>query len=104
MPGSAAYTITVSNSANWQDGYAVVYATSGLPLSKVASAPAAGQYSVAASVYTFNSADASKPALISYTYTIAGTGQLLTLVNPLMGTTRLSRRSSIRASRVSHAT
>jgi len=46
-----------------------------LPLTKAASAPAAGQYSVAAGVYTFNSADANKAVLISYTYTITGTGQ-----------------------------
>ena len=87
VPGSPAYTITVANSANWQEDYGVVYAATGLPLSKVASAPSGGQYSVAAGVYTFNAADASKPVLISYTYTIAGTGQLLTFANPLMGTT-----------------
>ena len=87
VPGAPGYTVTVANAANWQEDYGVVYAASGLPLSKVASAPSAGQYSVAAGVYTFNAADASKPVLISYTYTIAGTGQLLTLANPLMGTT-----------------
>ena len=87
VPGSSAYTVTVANSAAWQDDYGVVYAVNGLPLTKAASAPAAGQYSVAAGVYTFNSADANKAVLISYTYTITGTGQALTLANPLMGTT-----------------
>jgi hypothetical protein len=87
VPGSSAYTITVANSVAWQDDYGVVYAASGLPLTKVASSPSAGQYSVASGVYTFNSGDASKAVLISYTYTITGTGQGLTLANPLMGTT-----------------
>jgi hypothetical protein len=77
----------VANSAVWQDDYGVVYAATGLPLSKVTSAPAVEQYSVAASVYTFNSADANKAVLISYTFTIAGTGQQLTLANPLLGVT-----------------
>ncbi|HEY3919448.1 MAG TPA: hypothetical protein VGL83_16790 [Stellaceae bacterium] len=87
VPASSPYTVTVANSATWQDDYGAVYAATGLPLSKVASAPAAAQYSVAAGVYTFNAADAGKAVLISYTYTVAGSGQALTLANPLMGTT-----------------
>ncbi len=59
----------------------------GLPLTKVASAPNAGQYSVAAGVYTFGSGDAGKAVLISYTFTLAGSGQQVTLPNPLLGTT-----------------
>ena len=41
-----------------------------LPLKLVASAPAVGQYSVAAGVYTFAAADAGAAVLISYTYTV----------------------------------
>jgi len=84
---SSPFTATVANAATWQDDYGVVYATTGLPLSKVASSPAAGQYSVAAGVYTFNSGDAGKSVLISYTYTVTGAGQQFTLANPLLGTT-----------------
>jgi hypothetical protein len=87
IPSSSAFTVTVVNSSTWQDDYGVVFAATGLPLSKVPSAPTAGQYSVAAGVYTFNSGDGGKAVLISYTYTVAGTGQQLTLTNPLMGTT-----------------
>lgn len=87
VPGSTPFTVSVTNAGQWQDDCGVVYATSGLPLTKVASAPAAGQYSVAAGVYTFNSADAGAAVLISYTYNVTGSGQQLTLANPLLGTT-----------------
>jgi len=87
VPGSTPFTISVTNAATWQDDYGVVYSTTGLPLAKVASAPAAGQYSVASGVYTFNSADATKAVLISYTYTVSGSGQQFTLANPLLGVT-----------------
>lgn len=87
VPASTPFTISVANAAAWQDDYGVVFAATGLPLSKVASAPATGQYSVAAGVYTFNTADAGKAVLISYTYTVASSGQQLTLSNPLLGTT-----------------
>jgi hypothetical protein len=53
----------------------------------VSSAPGAGQYSVAAGVYTFNSADSGKNVLVSYTYTVSGTGQTFTIANQLLGTT-----------------
>jgi len=87
VPASTPFTVSVANAAAWQDDYGVVFAASGLPMAKVASAPAAGQYSVAAGVYTFNTADAAKAVLISYTYTVASSGQQLTLSNPLLGTT-----------------
>ena len=87
VPASTPFTVSVTNAGQWQDDCGVVYAASGLPLTKVASAPTAGQYSVAAGVYTFNSADAGAAVLISYTYNVTGSGQQLTLVNPLLGTT-----------------
>jgi hypothetical protein len=87
VPASSPYTVTTVNSGTWQDDYGAVYAATGLPVAKVASSPAAGQYSVAAGVYTFNSGDAGKAVLISYTYTVAGSGQQVTLANPLLGTT-----------------
>jgi hypothetical protein len=87
VPASTPFTVSVTNAGQWQDDCGVVYAASGLPLAKVASAAAAGQYSVAAGVYTFNSADAGASVLISYTYNVTGSGQQLTLANPLLGTT-----------------
>jgi hypothetical protein len=38
-------------------------------------------------VYTFNSADAGKAVLASYTYTVGGAGQKFTVANQLLGTT-----------------
>lgn len=87
IPAATAYTVTVSNSATWTQDQGVVYAASGLPLTRVASAPAIGQYSVAAGIYTFAVADASTMVLISYNYTIASTGQSIMVNNPLIGQT-----------------
>ncbi len=87
VPASSSYTVTVANSATFVDDDGVTYATTGSPLTKVASSPTSGQYSVAAGVYTFNSADASKAVLVNYTYTLSGSGQKLTVTNPLLGTT-----------------
>lgn len=88
VPASSTYTVTVSNSAHFVDDYGVVYAATGLPLARVASGPAAGQYSVSAGVYTFAAADASAAVLISYTYSsTAATAQQFTISNQLMGTT-----------------
>lgn len=78
---------TVANSATFANDYGVVYQATALPLTKVSSAPAVGQYSVSAGVYTFNTGDNTKAVLISYTYAIAGSGQKLVLTNQLMGTT-----------------
>lgn len=80
--------VTVANSgANFGVDYGVVYQATGLPLTKVASAPAVGQYSVAAGVYTFNVGDNTKAVLISYTYAIPGSGQKIVVTNQLMGFT-----------------
>ena len=86
IPGTP-YQVTVANSATWLDDYGAVYAATGLPLTKVASAPATGQYSVAAGVYTFASADTTKAVLISYTYTVSASGQKIPLTSQLLGTT-----------------
>jgi hypothetical protein len=87
VAASSPYIVTVVNSATFVGDQGVVYATSGLPLTKVATTPSAGQYSVAAGVYTFNAADAGKNVLVSYTYTLAGAGQKLAIANQLLGTT-----------------
>jgi hypothetical protein len=85
IPASVAYTVTVTNSATYVEDLEVKYAATGLPFVKVASAPAAGQYSVAAGVFTFAVADASAPVLISYSYTVSASGQKLSLTQQLVG-------------------
>ena len=87
IPSGSPYTVTVANAANVADDYGVVYAATGLPLMKVASAPSAGQYSVAGGVYSFASADAGKAVLVSYTYAVTAAGQEFTLANQPLGTT-----------------
>ncbi len=79
--------MSVANAANFSADAGVLYAAAGLPLTKVESSPAAGQYSVAAGVYTFAAADEGKAVLITYTYTIASSGQKFTIANQLVGTT-----------------
>ena len=87
VPASSPYTVSAVNAATFADDYGVVYAATGLPLTKVASGPIAGQYSESAGVYTFAASDAGKAVLLSYTYSVAGSGQQFTLANPLLGTT-----------------
>lgn len=59
----------------------------GLPYSRVASAPATGQYSVTAGgQYTFAAADTGKQVFISYTYTAtSANAKVISLVNLPMG-------------------
>lgn len=60
--------------------------TNGLWMSRVASSPATGQYSVdtATGIYTFAAADTGNSIGLYYTYTKA-TGTTIALSNPLMG-------------------
>lgn len=87
VPASSPYTLSIVNAATFVDDGGVLYAATGLPLTKAASSPAAGQYSVASGVYTFNAADEGRAVLITYTYGITGTGQKFTVANQLVGTT-----------------
>jgi hypothetical protein len=87
VPATSPYTITVANAADFVDDEGVVYASSGLTLTKVASNPSERQYSVAAGVYTFGAADSGKAVLVSYTYAIASSGQKIAVTNQLIGTT-----------------
>lgn len=69
VPAASAYTITVPNGAWFSQDKGVTYAN-GTKMVAVASNPAAGQYSVAATgTYTFAAADASASVIINYTYT-----------------------------------
>ena len=81
---SGPYTITVANSASFAADHGVLDLTSGLYLSRVASAPATGQYSVAAGVYTFAAADTLHRVSISYSYTAAAVGKTVAVSNAVM--------------------
>lgn len=65
----------------------VLNGATGAPLTKVASGPTTGQYSVvpATGIYTFAAADTGNTVLISYTYTLAAVGTTLTVNNQLQG-------------------
>ncbi len=87
IPASTPWTVTVANSATFDTDLGVVYAATGLPFTRVASGPVAGQYSVASGVYTFSTGDASAAVLIDYLYTSATGGTRLALSNQTMGVT-----------------
>lgn len=78
------YQITVANSATFVEDLGVVDVTAGKRLTRVASAPATGQYSVAAGVYTFAAADTTHTVWLSYSYTSV-TGATVAYSNQLMG-------------------
>jgi hypothetical protein len=61
-------TPTVPNTGTWVEDLGVVDAN-GRSMTRVASAPATGQYSVAAGVYTFAAADTGQKVYISFSYT-----------------------------------
>jgi hypothetical protein len=82
--GSTPYQVTVANSATWVTDLGVIDFTAGKLLTRVASAPATGQYSVAAGVYTFAAADTTHSVGISYDYTVVG-AKTVSLSNSLMG-------------------
>jgi len=87
IPASSPYTVTVTNSATYSEDLGVKFSDTGLPLTKVSSSPATGQYSVSAGVYTFAAADTGKGVAISYTYTNSTTGKKIVVTNQLLGTT-----------------
>lgn len=78
-------TVTVSQSALFSEDLGVIYASDGTRLTKVASGPTAGQYSVSSGVYTFAAGDNGKTVAISYTYTAASGGYTYTVKNQAMG-------------------
>lgn len=90
VPASTPWTITISppGSGTFAADLGVIDATTGAPLTRVATAPTAGQYSVSVGtgVYTFASADANKAILISYEYTATSTSAKYGLItNQYMG-------------------
>ncbi len=78
-------TPTVPSSGTWSQDLGVRDAN-GLPMTRVASAPTTGQYSVAAGVYTFAAADTTLTVFISYQYTATSTSAAKsTILNLAMG-------------------
>jgi hypothetical protein len=86
IPGTPfAITPTVPGSGTWTVDLGVIGAN-GLPMTKVVTGPATGQYSVASGVYTFAAADIGQVVRISYQYTATSTvARKLTVNNVLMG-------------------
>jgi hypothetical protein len=81
------FQVTVANAAHFTVDLGVTLASDGTVFVRVASSPAAGQYSVvvATGIYTFNTADTGKNIVISYLYTNATLGETLTVINTLQG-------------------
>ena len=75
-------TPTVPVSGTWARDLGVRNA-SGNPMTRVASAPTTGQYSVAAGVYTFATADTGLTVFISYAYTATSTVAKTSIVSNL---------------------
>lgn len=88
VPGTP-YQVTVAQGATFVDDLGVQDPTTGLYLTRVASAPATGQYSVnaASGQYTFAAADTGKNFLIDYTYKVTTSGLSMNINQLLSGTT-----------------
>lgn len=87
VPAATPFTVTVANAAAFVADLGVAVAATGIPLVRVASAPAMGQYSVdeETGVYTFAEADAGTAVAVSYRYSVADSGQQFTITNQPLG-------------------
>lgn len=82
---STATTIQIPSSGTWSKNLGVTD-SNGVPMTRVASAPTTGQYSVTAGAYLFAAADVAKTVFISYQYTATSTtAKKSTVQNVLMG-------------------
>jgi len=75
------FQITVTNSATWVQDHGVLDLTTNLWMTRGATATGTGVYSVAAGIYTFNTADAAHKVAIAYGYTSASLGKTIAVVN-----------------------
>lgn len=84
-------TPVVPSTGTFDSDLGVVNAATNEPLTFVASGPVAGQYTVAAGVYTFSSADqvsgVSVKISFAYHFSTGATGQNMTITNQPIGTT-----------------
>lgn len=82
-----AATNVVSQGAMFKENLGVLDLTTGKWMSRVASAPATGQYSLVETTgtYTFAAADVAHNGMVSYSYTSAAVGKTITLNNQPMG-------------------
>lgn len=81
-------TVTPPSSGTFVSDLGVLFSGTGVQLKRVATAPAAGQYSVSvAGVYTFASTDTGKGVMISYEYSATTGGEVWTMSNDVMGYT-----------------
>lgn len=80
----ASHAVTVTHSATFVEDLGVFDAATSTQMQPVASAPAVGQYTVSAGVYTFNNSETVTTVNIYYTYTATG-GFTTTLTKQLMG-------------------
>ena len=88
VPGSSTYTLTATHATGFLTDLGVTYATTGLPLTKGATATAKGVYCVDATtgIYTFHSGDASAAVKLNYDYTTPVTNTATDESHPI-GTT-----------------
>lgn len=84
-PTTNVYTVT--NGATFYEDMGVIKVATGLPMTRVASAPATGQYSVntTTGAYTFAAGDSNPPCYFSYSYTVAASGFTASYTNQPMG-------------------
>lgn len=87
IPATTPYTVVVTppNSGTFSVDLGVNYAASGIALVKVGTSPATGQYSVAEGTYTFAAGDQGVGVIISYAYTITGSGATYQVNNQALG-------------------
>ncbi len=89
MHNVATTTVTMTNVTGGIIDLGVTYSSTGIPLIRVASAPAVGQYSVnvGTGVYTINVGDENIPLLYNYSnFSAVATGQQLNVTNQALGT------------------
>lgn len=82
------YKAIVANGATFSVDLGVIFATTGIPLTRVSSGPTTGQYSVNTTTgeYTFAAADTLLAVKISYSYTASASGQTFAIAQQAMGT------------------
>jgi hypothetical protein len=86
VPAASPYTVTVTNSAQFDTDLGVQYASNGSGFVRVTGTPTQGQYAVSAGVYTFSAADEGVSVWINYVYTpVTAVGNTYEVNQQLMG-------------------